>query len=109
MKKGEVMKNKIGNKFFLHILLVICIIFGMSSVNSETFAGEWGEWSPWQDDPVVASNTREVQTQQVIDSYNMESYVYSDDTSPSWRGYWPNPTNRTLRASLYLNLGKILG
>lgn len=35
----------------------------------------WGSWSGWQDSAVSGSSSRQVETQSVVASYNMETYV----------------------------------
>jgi len=80
------------------LVFSIITIFLLSSVmisNAEQY--EWTSWSNWQDTEVKGSSDREVETRDVIDSYTMETWVYSDSSSPSWRGYWPHSTGNTLR------------
>lgn len=47
----------------------------------------WSEWSAWQDAPVTATNNREVNTRQVVASYNMVSFAYQRAASPFHRSY----------------------
>ncbi len=50
----------------------------------------FGPWSAWSTTAVSATDNRQVQTQQAIVSYAMESWVYTDSSSASGRGYWPS-------------------
>ena len=79
-------------------LLITCMAFPIDAYADFTLSSnEWGEWSSWQDEAVSGSSDRQVETRDVIDSYTMETWVYSDSSSKSWRGYWPHSTGNTLR------------
>jgi len=52
--------------------------------------GDWGAWSEWQDAAVSGSDTRQVETRNVVDSYTMSSVCYTDPSSKNQRGYWPS-------------------
>ena len=58
------------------------------TLNAQSESG-WGPWSAWQDEAVSGSATRQVETRSVIDSYEMDTYTYTDSGSPSGRGFWP--------------------
>ena len=57
-------------KKFLSVLLIVLILGSFLSVSS--FATQYTAWSNWSTTPAYASSTRQVETRQVVASYNLE-------------------------------------
>ena len=71
---------------------------GWTLYDTKSEWGPWGAWSGWQDAAVSGSDSRDVQSEQYVQSYFMEFYTMTDYDSPSYRGYYSyRPSGMTLR------------
>ena len=83
----------------LYLILTVCTVLFLGNTticNAELY--DWTEWSAWQDSSVSENDDRQVETRKVVESYAVESWVYTDYSSNSKRGYWPHSTANALRA-----------
>ncbi len=69
---------------------------GWTKYNTTSAWGSYGAWSAWQDSAVSASDSRQVETQQVVASYDYQTYYnyyyYSKAETGYETSYYPNNT-----------------
>ncbi len=72
---------------------------GWTKYNTTSAWGSYGSWSAWQDSAVSSSDSRQVETQQVVASYNYKTYYnyyyYSKAETGYSTSYYPNSTYGT--------------
>lgn len=72
---------------------------GWTQYDSSWVWGSYGSWSAWQDSAVSKSDSRDVKTREVADSYNMTSYYWKRN----WYSYYPGgggEYSKTISASI---------